>query len=87
MTVTLPTIATTDGPYVQDVLPGANATIQVSGGPSTCGVPTCNFTWALACTGQPVQNFTGVAPSLTAGPGGNVDTTGVAAGRNGGAPG
>jgi hypothetical protein len=79
---TLPTIAATTGPYVNSVLNGTNATIQVSGVPSACGVLNCTYAWTLSCAGQPVQNFTGVAPSLVAGPGGNIDTTGVAVGGN-----
>ena len=77
------TIAVTTGPYNDTVTDGVNETILISGLPSTCGVQNCTYTWVLACPSPALpQSFGGITPSLIAGPGGNINTTGVASGGN-----
>ena len=72
------TTAATTGPYNVTVLVGANTTVPVSGALSTCGVATCTYAWVLACPAPATpQSFSGVAPTITAGPGANIDTTGA----------
>lgn len=82
--------AVTTGPYTETVTNGVNQTVAISGEGSNCTVftalapPTnnCTYTWELSCEGAPPLNFTGINASLIAGPGGDVDTTGLPTGSN-----
>ncbi len=58
---------------------GANTTVSVSANGTTCEAGGCTYAWLLACPAGDVT-YGQEAWNITAGPGGDIDTTALAPG-------
>lgn len=73
----LPPKAVITAPTNVNVPANSSVPVQLSSNSSSCQDAPCTQAWTLACPNKPTIPYTGPSPLLTAGPGGDFDTTGA----------